>query len=442
MARLWRMATSGQTQKNVFKQIFADGWAEFKRNHPRYEAVDEVVQKMLGCGDPANGHAIYVCPDCQAQCVVAFSCKSQFCLSCAKVYGQQWVETVQAMLHPAVKYRHLTLTVPQALRTLFYHHPAVLLSGLMQAAQTAMAAVVRQVKRQIVKLGYIVVLQTAGRSATYNPHLHIIMTDGGLRADGTWQRLGFLPYDLLHRTWQTHLLQMITIRLAGDAQAQQLVAEMRRLYPKGFVAYLQGDVCSRMKQLARYLAKYVVSPPIALSRIMAYDQERGRVTYWYRDHQRGGKRTEETVSRETFIGRMVQHILPKGFQRIRYYGLQATCTLKTVRAQLLQLLQVAQQQVLPLDEVAAVSRPQYRARIRAAFGRDPLVCPRCGGEMWLWQIWHSQYGVIYDELERMKQGANERQEGPVCRRVEPDRAGDAGFGANGHVQLPLFAVSL
>jgi hypothetical protein len=56
------MATSGQTHKNVFKQIFADGWAEFKRNHPRYEAVDEVVQKMLGCGDPANGHAIYVVP--------------------------------------------------------------------------------------------------------------------------------------------------------------------------------------------------------------------------------------------------------------------------------------------------------------------------------------------------------------------------------------------
>src|SRR5438093_10037660 len=110
---------------------------------------------------------------------------------------------------------------------------------------------------------------------------------------------------------------MIATRLADDAQAQQLVAEMRRRYPKGFVAYLQGDVRSRMKQLARYLAKYVVSPPIALSRITAYDQERGTVTYWYRDHQRDGQRTAETVSRETFIGRMVQHLLPTGFQRLR-----------------------------------------------------------------------------------------------------------------------------
>jgi Transposase zinc-binding domain/Putative transposase len=248
------MASDGREQKNRFKQIFVDGWEDFKRSHPRYAAVDEVVQKMLGCGEPANGYAVYVCPNCQHRHIVAFSCKSQFCLSCAKAYSQQWVATVQEMLHPGVTYRHLTLTIPQALRTLFYQHPAALLDGLMQAAHTTMNAVVAQVKRQAVKLGYIVVLQTAGRSATYNPHLHVIMTDGGLRADGTWQRLGYLPYDQLHRTWQQHVLQMIATRLAGDERAARLVAEMRRRYPQGFVAYLQGDVRPRMQQLAHYLA--------------------------------------------------------------------------------------------------------------------------------------------------------------------------------------------
>src|SRR5881397_1220805 len=143
-----------RVQKNIFKQIFTDGWEDFKQTHPRYAAVDEVVQKMLGCGDPANGHALYLCPECQTRHVVAFSCKSQFCLSCAKAYSQRWVETVQAMLHAGVTYRHLTLTVPEALRTLFYQHPAALLSGLMHAAQTAMDAVVTQIKRQVIKLGY------------------------------------------------------------------------------------------------------------------------------------------------------------------------------------------------------------------------------------------------------------------------------------------------
>src|SRR6266508_2115138 len=435
------MATFSQTHKNVFKQIFADGWEAFKRTHPRYESADEVVQKMLGCGDPALGHAVYLCPNCQERRIVAFSCKSQFCLSCAKVYGQHWVATVQAMLHPGVTYRHLTLTVPQAVRTLIYQHAATLLDGLMQAAQQTMDAVVARTKRQAIKLGYIVVLQTAGRSASYNPHLHVLMTNGGLRADGSWQRLGYLPYELLHRLWQTHVLELITTRLVGNARAQSVVAEMRRRYPKGFVAHLQGNVLPRMRQLTRYLVKYVVSPPLALSRIIAYDREQGTVTYWYRDNLHQGKKTVETVSRETFIGRMVQHILPKGFQRIRYYGLQATCRLKKVREQLLEALQVSEQNVMDVGVAAAASRPRYRDRMRAAFRRDPLLCPRCGGELWLWQIWHPQYGVIYDELERMKAGVYERVERPVCSGVECDRARDAGLGSDSDLQLPLFTLS-
>jgi hypothetical protein len=178
---------------------------------------------------------------------------------------------------------------------------------------------------------------------------------------------------------------------------------------------------------------------MALTRLIAYDQLRGTVTYWYRDHQRGGQRTEETVSRETFIGRMVQHILPKGFQRIRYYGLQATCILKQVRERLMTVLQVAVQQVMEVLG-GPIRRQPYRMRMRATLGRDPLVCPRCGGDMWLWQVWHPQYGIIYDELERMKAGVYERVERPVCRGVDSDRAGDAGAGSDGHVQLSLFAL--
>jgi hypothetical protein len=147
------------------------------------------------------------------------------------------------------------------------------------------------------------------------------------------------------------------------------------------------------------------------------------------------------VSRETFIGPLVQQILPKGGERIRYYGLQASCILKKVRAQLLDLFAVAEQQVLPLYDRASVSRPGYRERMRAAFGRDPLLCPRCGHEMWLWQIWHPQYGVIYDELERIKAGAYERVERPVCGGVDCDRARDAGLGSDGYIQVPLFAMS-
>lgn len=430
------MAKPSQAQKNVFKQIFADGWADFKGKYPCYEAVDEVVQKMLGCGDPANGHAIYLCPDCLEQQVVAFSCKSTFCLSCAKVYGQEWVETVKGMLHPGVTYRHLILTVPEALRPLIYQHPKELLAGLMKAAQAAMDETVAVAKRQSARAGYIVVLQTAGRAATYNPHLHVLMTDGGLTEEGDWQVLGYIPYDLLHRKWQAQVLAMVETRLAGDARAQGVVAEMRRRYPQGFVAHLQGDVLPRMGQLTRYIVKYVVSPPMALSRIIRYDPERGEVTYWYRDHLSRGKKTE-TVSRERFIGRMVQHILPKGFHRIRYYGLQATCTLKKVREQLAVVVQGAVQ--LALAVVPPIQRLSYRERMKGTMGRDPQVCPKCGAEMWLWKIWHPKYGVLYDAGERMRAEAEAKHEPRGFTPVERRGAGLDGGG--GQLSLPLFALS-
>jgi len=68
--------TQPEQAKNVFKQIFSDGWAAFLRRYPRYAAVDEVVQKMLGCGDPAKGHALYLCPDCVERHVVAIRASS------------------------------------------------------------------------------------------------------------------------------------------------------------------------------------------------------------------------------------------------------------------------------------------------------------------------------------------------------------------------------
>jgi hypothetical protein len=310
------------------------------------------------------------------------------------------------------------------------------LDGLMKAAQVAMDEAMAAAKRQPIKAGYIVVLQTAGRAATYNPHLHVLMTDGGLTGEGAWQDLGYIPYDLLHRKWQAQVLVMVETRLAGDGRAQQVVAEMRRRYAKGFVAHLQGDVLPRMSQLTRYIVKYVVSPPMALSRIIRYDQERGEVTYWYRDHLSRGKKTE-TVSRETFIGRMVQHILPKGFQRIRYYGLQATCTLKKVREQLGVALPGATQRVLPV--VASVKRLTYRERMKATLGRDPQVCPRCGAEMWLWKIWHPKYGLLYDEGERLQAEAEAAHERRTFVPLGRSGAGDAG--RSGHVQVSLFAVS-
>ena len=252
-----------------------------------------------------------------------------------------------------------------------------------------------EVRGKALKGGYITVLHTHGRNGQYHPYLHLIATSGGYDAAAErWEHLSFLPYELLRHKWQWHLMDTFRKTLATDAM-KRLVDLCFRKYPGGLVANVQkGKVPSQYQSLASYVAKYVVSPPIAVRRIDRYDGE--RVTYHYRSHRT--ERTEhETIDVNAFIGRMVQPTMPKGFKRIRYYGVQATKTFAKVKVVIHAAL--AKVEGVVKGAVKIIARLTYRQRYEQSTGRDPLICPHCGGEMGLWRIWHPTYGVIYVRRE-------------------------------------------
>ena len=159
---------------------------------------------------------------------------------------------------------------------------------------------------------------------------------------------------------------------------------------------------SRYQSLATYLAKYVVSPPLSLRRIDRYDGQ--RVTYHYRSPKT--ERVEwERVDVYTCIGRMMQHVFPKGFQRIRDYGVQATKTFEKIKAMIGQAL--AKVEGIVKGAIKVIAGKSYRDRYQQSTGRDPLRCPHCQQEMGVWKVWHPTYGVVYDELEAIKRGRYE-----------------------------------
>ena len=398
---------------NVFKQIFVDHWQRFKQFRPRYDTpyYESLVEKMLDCGNPDKmGYIEYRCLDCgQGKHLVSMSCKSSLCLRCAKVHVDNWVSQVSKVLHEGVIYRHIILTVPDMFRTPFYQNAEVLLDELMRCGRQCLDDFYSEVRGKPLKGGYISVIHTHGRNGQYHPHLHVIATSGGYDAQGeSWEHLQFLPYDLLHRKWQWHLMRMLRRTLATPAM-EQLVDLCFKRYPEGLVAHVQrGRVPSQYQRVARYVAKYVASPPISVKRIDRYDGE--RVTYHYRSHRT--KRTQhETVDVLTFIGRMIQHTMPKGFKRIRYYGVQATKTFAKVKA----VIQAALSQVKEVvrDAVKIIPRLTYRQRYEKSTGRNPLICEHCGREMELWRIWHPAYGVIHDEGKEIKRGKYESTAQPA-----------------------------
>lgn len=400
---------------SVFKQIFAEHWNAFQHAHPRYQTLyyDGLVAKMLECGNPEKmGYIEYRCHQCgQGKHLVSMSCQSSLCLRCAKVYVDNWVSQVSQVLHAGVIYRHIILTVPALFRMTFYQNAAVVLSALMRCGVQCMDDFYSDVRGKALRGGSIVVIHTHGRTGQYHPHLHLIAPSGGYDGPGErWEHLQYLPYALLRRTWQWHLMRMLRKTLETDA-VKRLVDVCFRKYPNGLVTHVQkGKVPSQFQSLARYVARYVVSPPIAVRRIDRYDGE--RVTYHDRSH-RTERVEHETVDVITFIGRMVQHTLPKGFKRIRYDGVQAAKTFAKVKGMIQAAL--AKVEGVVKGAVQIIARLTYRQRYEQSTGRDPLRCPHCQGEMGLWRIWHPTYGVIYDEVQVIKRGtyaSTAQQAGP------------------------------
>ena len=383
-------------EKDTFKQIFHDHWDTFRQVAPHFDSPDytETVQKMLDCGDPEKmGFVQYRCCYCGQTRRIAFTCKSCFCLSCAKVYIDRWSDFIARRLLPVVTYRHVVLTMPEFLRIWFLRNPE-LLSSFMRAGHACIKDILKTctgVKK--LDIGNIVVLQTAGRSGNYNPHLHILMTAGGLDKKGKWKSVSYIPYDMMHRKWQYHLLKMLRQNVS-DPNIEKDIDRAWTDYPNGFVAFLQeAEVPPGGKGLAQYLAKYVVSPPISVRRIERYNGK--FVSYWYRDHKTG-QIEHQTLPAIQFIARMVQHILPKGFQRIRYYGLHGNVRYQKIREHLARTIPTD----IPIDPRGYRVLPPkpFDQRFIDSFGKDPLLCPKCGSDMLLELIYHPKYGTIKEFL--------------------------------------------
>jgi len=261
---------------NVFKQIFAEHWDGFKHVYPRYNTryYDSPVNKRLACGEPERrGYIEYRCLHCgEGTHQVAMSCKSSLCLRCAKVYVDNWVSQVSRMLHEGIIYRHIVLTVPEILRKTFYQQSKAVWSPFMRCGVRCLDAVFSRVRGKPRKGGSIMVIQTPGRKGQYNPHLPCIATRGGWDPQGKQGiHLDYVPYPLLRKKWQWHLLTMLR-QTVKSKEIHRLVEACDTRYREGFVTNVQkGEVPTRYQSLATYRAQYVVSPPISLRRIDRYD---------------------------------------------------------------------------------------------------------------------------------------------------------------------------
>ena len=332
-----------------------------------------VVQDVMRCRTPLMGGHLQVCDHCGREKPFYNSCRNRHCPKCQSLEQARWVEGQSRNLLP-VSYFHLVFTVPPALHPFFLSNRRESYSLLFEAALGALHAVCQ--RRLGAIPGTIAVLHTWSQTLAFHPHIHCIVTGGGLSASrDRWisARPGFLvPVRVLSKVFRGKLLELFDHALSdrsagiGPSLGRPL---LQQAAAKAWVVYSKAPMAGPA-QVLRYLGRYTHRIAIGNERLVSLQD--GHVTFRYRDRRRGNTKKVLTLHASGFIQRFLLHVLPRGFVRVRHFGFQANGCRAHHIAQARQLLGSP---APPAPD--ATLRESWQHLLRRLTGRDPDRCPYC-----------------------------------------------------------------
>jgi len=277
--------------------------------------IKEEVQKLFGCKDGSSGFVEYYCKECDEYRTIHFGCNSRLCTSCGKKHTDHWAEELPKAMFD-VPQRHIVLSISDKLWPVFLDRWDRM-KVLMDAAIEVLKDVFSNWTRQRIEPGAVVVLHPFGRDMGFKPHIHIIVTEGGFDKKGNFVHMSFIPYKAMRKSWQYHLLTDLKAILPKTMEWSEFIDRLFKDHSDGFYAYLPPESRIRsLKELGKYLARYVRHPAIANFRLFGYDGK--NVTFWYVDHD--GKKHYKTMEVFEFIRALIQHVPDRQFKLIRHYG--------------------------------------------------------------------------------------------------------------------------
>ena len=349
--------------------IFRRAGPDYVRTHagrllPSHRrALNDIVQ----CRTPALGGSLYRCDDCGKLQYRYHSCRNRHCPRCQDDRAQQWLEQLRHRLLPSDHYL-LTFTLPQELRAIARSHQRVLYAALLREA----AATVLKLFQDPNWIGgtpaILAVLHTWSRTLEHHPHVHLLVTAGGLASDGSaWIKPAhprfLLPDYMLSVIFRAKIRHAIE-RAGLAAQIDPAVWKRRwRVHVKPI---------GNGQHAALYLSRYIYRVALANQRIEGF--QNGRVTFRY-THARTGQTRRLTLPVDLFIARFLQHVLPAGFTKVRSYGLMSPASKPNLeRARSLLQLHSAQTGVHPDADAAA---PNSSDSAPESPIMPDLACPIC-----------------------------------------------------------------
>jgi hypothetical protein len=360
--------------------IFRQYGYDFRLTHSLSPEQRRVMRAIERCRTAALGGHVEQCDACGHQRIAYNSCRNRHCPKCQSLAKARWLQARLDDLLP-VEYFHVVFTLPEQLAAVALQNKRVVYNLLFSAASETLRTIAADPRHLGADIGFLAVLHTWDQTLRHHPHLHCVVPGGGLSVDGEgWRscRSGFfLPVNVLARLFRRlflegleHAYEKSRLSFHGACALLAKPTAFKRLLnsvrAREWWVYAKPPFGGPAQVLA-YLGRYTHRVAISNQRLLSLKQ--GKVTFSWRDNRQGQLPSTMTLSADEFIRRFLLHVLPRGFQRIRQFGLLANRR-RNELARCRQLLGAAEQTVKSLSQ-------DYKSLYQTVTGTSLLQCPAC-----------------------------------------------------------------
>jgi Putative transposase/Transposase zinc-binding domain len=363
--------------------IFRQYGPAYRQAHALPLHQHRLMQAIETCRTAVLGGTVEWCDHCQYTHTRYRSCRNRHCPKCQGSARGKWLEQRREELLPT-EYFHVVFTLPESIAAIAFYNKKAVYDILFRATAQTLLTIARDPKRLGVELGFFAVLHSWGQNLHFHPHLHCVVPGGGLSADqDRWihgRRRYLLPVQVLSRLFRRLFLEQLEAayaagqlqffgQLEGLRHAPAFAAYLAPLHKCEWVVYAKPPF-GGPQHVLEYLGRYTHRVAISNRRLLALED--GQVSFAWKDYQdQQQPQKVMTVSAEEFIRRFLQHSLPPGFQRIRYYGFLANCHRAEKLVLCRQLLATPCSELLPQPAACR----NFQAVLIAS---NPRLCPKCG----------------------------------------------------------------
>ena len=352
-------------------------------------AQKRVFSDIQACRTAVMGGHVEACDECGRRNISYNSCRNRHCPKCQALARAEWLEQRSAELLP-IPYFHVVFTLPAEIAALALQNKRLLYGMLFQAASQTLMTVAANPRHLGAEIGVLAVLHTWGQNLMHHPHLHCVVSGGGIAPDQSrWiasRKHYFLPVRVLSRVFRNRFRVLLErafqrgeLKFFGElkplAQADAFQRFLAAVAGREWVVYAKRPF-SAATCVLKYLARYTHRVAIANSRLLAY--ENGCVTFRYKDYARQSSQRTMTLPAVEFIRRFLLHVLPDGFMRIRHYGYLANRRRRQKLAACRQLLGVEQPPTQqPPTEATPAEAPHANPSAPSEATATAPHCPAC-----------------------------------------------------------------